>query len=126
PTKGNLTKEQKKTGLAFHVVERPPPPPLKRPLPTIEWEAAPVSITADEALESRPDGRRSQAKEAAQNLLIELLADGPKPTTDIEAAAAAHGIGEKSLKNAKIALYIRAARVGGRWWWCLPGQEPPM
>jgi len=77
-------------------------------------------------LDIKKDGRKSEAMEAAGALLLEMLANGARPTTEIEASAAAKGIGEKSLKNAKKALFIRAERAGGRWYWYLPGQEPPL
>jgi hypothetical protein len=59
-------------------------------------------------------------------LIAEILANEPRPATTIEERAAAQGITAKSLRNAKAALFVRAAQAGGRWWWYLPGQEPPM
>jgi hypothetical protein len=50
-------------------------------------------------------------------LLRQPLADGPRPGSQIEAAAAAADIPKRSLSDATDALGVRTQR--GQWW--LPG-----
>jgi putative DNA primase/helicase len=123
PIKNNLAKIR--TGLAYKVVEKIAPEPVFEAYPAIEWEAGPVTMTADEALAQKPDGRKSEALEQAKSLLQQMLGWGPCKQQDIEQRAADKGITEKSLRNAKKALYVKSYRPKGdqHWWWLLPGQE---
>jgi putative DNA primase/helicase len=121
PVKNNLAKIR--TGLAFKVIEKLAPAPVFEMYPAISWEPQPVMKTADEALAIKPDGRASEAMQQAKSLLEEMIGWGPCKQRDIEQRAAAKGISEKSLRNAKKALYVRSERASGHWWWLLPGQE---
>jgi len=121
PIKNNLAKIR--TGLAYKVIEKIAPAPVFEAYPAIEWEPWPVTMTADEALAQKSDGRKSDALEQAKSLLEEMLGWGPCKQQDIEQRAAAKGISEKSLRNAKKALYVKSERASGHWWWLLPGQE---
>jgi hypothetical protein len=123
PVKNNISKIR--TGLAFRVIDKLAPPPVFDAYPAIKWEEQTITMTADEALAAKPDGRKSEKLEAAKALIAEILVNGPQPATTIEERAATQGITAKSLRNAKGALFVRAAQAGGRWW-CLPGQEPPL
>ncbi len=121
PVKNNLAKIR--TGLAFRVVEKLAPEPVFDAYPVIEWENAPVMMTADEALAQKPDGRKSEPLERAKKLLAEMLAKGPVWQKEVERRASAAGIGGKSLRNARDALDVEAKREGGRagsWLWSLP------
>lgn len=81
-----------------------------------------MEIDRSSATESPParDGAepaRPRVRERAQALLREQLANGPKPASQIEAAAEAAEIPEHSLIDAADALGVRTQRK--RWW--LPG-----
>ncbi|MGM9557068.1 MAG: hypothetical protein ACI3VP_02295, partial [Oscillospiraceae bacterium] len=52
----------------------------------------------------------------AEQLLTELLMDGPKPSEELCQAALAHGISERTLKIAKQNLGVNAIRKGDRWY----------
>ena len=121
PAKNNLGKIR--TGLAFRVIEKLAPAPVFDCYPAIKWEDEPVTMTADEALANKADGRKSEDAEAAKALLAELLAKEPMPQKEIEQRATAQGIGPHSLKTAKRALKVKSEKVGAAWWWSLPGQE---
>ena len=120
PAKNNIAKIR--TGLAFRVIEKFAPP-LNDGYPAIKWEDGIVTMTADEALALKPDGRKSEPAELAKKLLEEILAKGPVPATAIKARAKLMGISERSLETARKALDVQAkregGRVGGRWIWSL-------
>jgi hypothetical protein len=127
PAKNNIAKIR--TGLAFRIKEKMAPPPVSENYPVIEWETGAVTMTADEALGQKRDGRRSEVVEKAKTLIAELLAERPMLQTDVEAAAATRSIGPRSLKTAKEAMDVVSTKIdgkGGKWWWSLPGRERPM
>jgi putative DNA primase/helicase len=128
PANGNNTKIR--TGLKFQVKEKISPPPVSDPYPTIEWQTEVVTMTADEALGQKHDGRKSKTVDNAKRLLAELLAEKPMLQTDVEAKAASAGIGPRSLKTAKQDMDIVSTKIGGKgkwkWWWSLPGRDAPV
>ena len=123
PAKNNLGKIR--TGLAFRVIEKLAPPPVFDAYPAIKWESEAVTMTADEALAKRPDGRKSEDAEAAKVLIAEMLAEKAAPQKEIEARAEAQGISHRSLQTAKKALGIVSTKIGIVWFWSRPGQERP-
>jgi hypothetical protein len=68
------------------------------------------------------DGRRGQAV----RVLRKILADGPKVAGEVRRVAAAVGVSEAFLRQAKHELGVtsRRRRLRDPWSWCLPGQEP--
>jgi len=64
-----------------------------------------------------PRSERRRASERAQRLLLDQLANGPKPGALIEAAAEAAEISERALVAAADVLGVRTLK--GQWW--LPG-----
>ena len=91
----------------------------------IFWEQKYVDVTATEAMVAASANRSPAAQDAAKVFLIEMLKDGPKPKTEIEEAADANDITERTLRRAKEALNVRAKKDGanGCWRWHLPTQS---
>ena len=56
----------------------------------------------------------------AQSFLKEVLADGPLPQTEIEAAAQQAGIRPKTLRNARYELGVTSTKISKQWVWALP------
>jgi hypothetical protein len=86
-------------------------------------EIGPSEVTKDDLLDVRSSDDRLARDEAQQFLLAEL-SDGPRPSTDIAAAATELGISDSTLRRAKQKLQIKAEREGGigskgRWLWRL-------
>jgi AAA domain-containing protein len=93
--------------------------------PYIAWEGNHVEVTASQAMAAnKSPGARDQAKK----FLADLLADGPVPKTEIEEAADAHGISNRTLYRAKDDLHLivekERGRPNGKWIWRLPDQAP--
>jgi putative DNA primase/helicase len=124
PVKLNIGKIR--TGLAYRVIERLAPPPVFEAHPALQWEDIAVTMTADEALSLKPDGRRSETAEKAKTLILDMLREKPALSRDIEQRAKELQIGEQSLKTAKKTLGVISTRIEGVWWWSLPGQTRPM
>jgi putative DNA primase/helicase len=127
PAENNLGKIR--TGLSFRIVERLAPPPVFDAYPAVKWEDGAVTMTADEALATKPDGRKSQGAEAAKLLLFEMLNGKPVLASEVEERAKELQIGKHSVKTAKNALSVVSTRETTglrRWWWTLPGQEVPL
>jgi hypothetical protein len=76
----------------------------------VAWDHAPVTITADAALrDPQPPTKLEQAKE----LLCEMLANGRKvDSREIIAMAAERGIGEHTLRDAKVKLGVKSHKTG--------------
>jgi len=62
------------------------------------------------------------ARDEAKKFLTDILANGPVLKTEIEEAAKANGIAERTLFRAKSDLGISAEKKGqnGQWRWRLP------
>jgi putative DNA primase/helicase len=91
--------------------------------PHIMWLPKHVEITATEAMEAESGrSRAAPAKEAAEEFLRNMLANGPVPKTEIEDAADANCITEATLRRAKDQLNVIAEKDGlkGGWKWRLP------
>jgi len=73
------------------------------------------------------DNKSPAARDEAKKFLNEILADGPVMKAEIEEAAEANGIAERTLFRAKSELNIRAKKdgAGGAWTWRLPEQRKP-
>ncbi len=108
-----------KSGLAFSLHTG-----FTSSVPSIEWEANPVTISADDALAPKRQvpGPEADERAEAEAFLETALADGPRPATDvIEEAREVHGISKRTLDRAKKRLRIESVRDGstGPWNWRL-------
>lgn len=83
-----------------------------------QW-AGPYDISVDELLSGSSRGHKLRE---AQNFLKEVLADGPLPQTEIEAAAQQAGIRPKTLRNARYELGVTSTKSSKQWVWTLPEQ----
>jgi len=88
--------------------------------PRIVWGDE-VTITADEALAPPPDEERGAMEEACE-FLTTLLADGPVAAEKVKSEARGAGVAPITLKRAKRAVKVKAAKTGmrGGWEWSLP------
>ena len=83
----------------------------------ILWDTEWSKITADELFAPRKPKSKVQK---AEDLLLEILADGPVLQKDIIKMAEAEGIKKRSLDEAKKALEVKSARRDDEWEWRLP------
>ena len=94
------------------------------PAARLVWGDA-CDLASDDILKAPPQsGRPTERRDAAEEFLRTFLADGPRPQTEIEEAAAAAGHAPATLRRAKDRLGVQAFRKGGRrdgqWLWLLP------
>jgi putative DNA primase/helicase len=91
--------------------------------PHIVWENQHVDVSASEAMQA---GIKSPAaRDEAKKFLSEILANGPVPKADIEEAAEANGIAERTLFRAKGELDVLAKKDGPGGAWTLPDKPKP-
>jgi hypothetical protein len=90
--------------------------------PYVLWHPHPVDVTATEAMRAANESKSPAARDDAKNFLENFLADGPKLKTEIEEAADANCISERTLRRAKSDLGIVAEKTGLKegWIWRLP------
>jgi putative DNA primase/helicase len=93
----------------------------------IAWDSAPVTVTANEALAASAEGASNpSALTEAKEFLQEELANGPVPQAEIKKRAQDADISEKTLRRAKKALRVIAAKskgnLTGNWMWEMPGK----
>jgi hypothetical protein len=90
--------------------------------PHVVWDAAPVEITADQAVAAASGkGREPQAMNNAVDFLEHELAGGPRPAEDIKRAALQAGLSWSSVRRAQEKLKIVPKKEGlGPWMWELP------
>jgi putative DNA primase/helicase len=97
--------------------------------PYILWESDYVDVTAVEAMQAAVDNKSPGARDEAKRLLGDMLAKGPVLKTEIEEAAEANGISEKTLYRAKKDLGVEAVKdrtkSDGKWYWQLLSSSPP-
>ena len=132
--KNNLADaEQKKKSLAFHfdVKQVGTDPRNDKPIqaPFIVWEEGYVDVTATEALsavnQNKAPGALNDAKDFLRDILV--AGGGRAPKEEIEEAAEAEKIADRTLWRAKKALKIQAEKdrtvPKGKWYWVLPPDE---
>jgi putative DNA primase/helicase len=93
--------------------------------PHVVWGTEHVNVTAAEAMEAEAGAKSSTgARDIAKAFLRKMLAAGPVPKKDIEEAAEANGIAERTLFRAKADLGVIAKKCGYKegWDWELPEQ----
>jgi putative DNA primase/helicase len=96
--------------------------------PRIAWDSAPVTTSANEALAASATGaNNSSALADAKEFLAEELASGPVAQGELKRRAHDADISEVTLRRAKKALGVIAAKgrgsLTGGWTWELP-QNP--
>lgn len=120
PAKNNLGRDQ--DGLAYRLEGDP--------IAHIEWEAMPVAMSADEAVGAgfRTRGPEPDARKDAEAWLLDYLAAGPRPASDVFDAARTDGHSKMTIKRAKTVLGVQSSkeRFDGPWMWILPGGGPVM
>jgi putative DNA primase/helicase len=93
----------------------------------IIWETEYVDVTAVEAMQAAAETKSPAAKDEAMKFLRDMLAEGPVLKTEIEEAAKANGISERTLFRAKKDLDVRAdkdrTKADGKWTWQLPPDQ---
>ena len=80
-----------------------------------EW-IGDYDVTAEDLLSGSAKGKK---KQMAIEFLENTLADGQMPYTELLELAKQKGISEKTLRNAKDELGIKAKRANNQWYWCL-------
>jgi hypothetical protein len=130
--KNNLADaEQKRKSLAYHFevkqvgVDRKGKP-IERPF--IVWNPGYVDVSATEALSAASENKAPAAVNDAKDFLRGLMTAGGRkvPRAEIEEAADAEGISERTLWRAKKALGIKAEKdktANGQWIWVMPDDE---
>jgi hypothetical protein len=98
--------------------------------PVVSWEAEPLAITAEEALEAGSENHLvGPEANACDDWLRETLADGPLEARAIQAAAAQAGFSAQQVHRAKERLGIRPRRTGfaagAKWIWAFPPKVQP-
>jgi putative DNA primase/helicase len=123
PVKNNLALPGK--GLAFRLEQRLVAEGIVGS--SVVWEADPVTITADQALQAADDrGGGGGAGADAEEFLRNALADGPVAVKDLQAEAKQAGLSWATVRRAKDRLGVVAQREshgrdgGGRWTWAMP------
>jgi hypothetical protein len=89
--------------------------------PHIVWFGH-VDVSATEAMQAASENRSPGAKDEARKFLIDILANGPVPTSEIEDAANGNGIAWRTVERAKRELGIIAKKDGPKdeWRWHSP------
>jgi putative DNA primase/helicase len=95
--------------------------------PHVIWEPQHVDVTAVEAMQAASQSRSTTAVDDAKKFLLDILGNGPVPKTEIDDAAEANGISQRTLCRAKKDLHVEAKKDGlkGGWNWRLPKQSTP-
>ncbi|WP_158266700.1 AAA family ATPase [Alsobacter soli] len=116
PQKTNLARTP---GLAFEIVGKTVGEGIRTSC--VEFLDTPVLHTADTVGKSQPTDRLSKVDQAC-DFLREALADGARPTSEVEEEARQLGISGRNLERARAALGIRSekAAMKGPWLISLP------
>jgi hypothetical protein len=113
--KNNLTAyDQKALSYTFDTLAVGKDPKSGNPIiaPHIIWGAEYVDVTATEAMQAAAEAKSPAARDTAKSFLEDMLSNGPVAAADIEEAADANGIAERTLYRAKAELKIRAVKDG--------------
>jgi len=112
PLKNNLGDDQ--TGFRFRLDGEP------GNTPRVEWDADPVTITADELL-AQKTGKEPTAQADAERWLCDVLADGPVESNRIKRMALRDGYSWRTIRRAQKNLGIKPKKSGfeNGWTWTL-------
>jgi putative DNA primase/helicase len=126
--KNNLAPDTKAMAYGFGLREVGIDQKTKQPIraPHIVWHPQYVDVTTSEAMEAAASSKSPAARDSAKKFLANMLAHGPVSKQEIEEAAEANCISERTLWRAKDDLHIVAKKDGlkGGWTWQLPDQTP--
>ena len=100
--KNNLAPAQ--PSLAYRVAPHEDGPP------TLSWLGRPA-WTADQLLAGRPSTGHAPQRDRAVDFLTAFLADGPRTSREVWAAAQEQGLSERTIERAKHELAVRSVRV---------------
>jgi hypothetical protein len=90
--------------------------------PHVIWEAKYVEVTASEAMQAASENKSPGTRDEAKKFPLAILGNGPVAKTEIEEAAEAEGISERTLYRAKRELKNIVAKkdaADGGWTWRL-------
>jgi hypothetical protein len=90
--------------------------------PAVVFQSGYVDVSANEALSAVNENKSPGAKDTAKQWLHAILAVGPMSATEVEEAAKAEMISERTLRRAKQDLGVHAFKQAGRWFWSLPNK----
>jgi AAA domain-containing protein len=127
PMKNNLARID--GGLAFRLEQRLVGDNNAIVASAIVWDSERVTRTADEVLAAADEAAHPQsATDDAVDWLVDLLADGSLPSTQVRSEADAAGHSWATIKRAKNVAGVKAFREGGiaekgQWLWRLRTQE---
>jgi putative DNA primase/helicase len=113
--KNNLApRSQKALAYSFGAREVGNDPRSGKPMsaPHILWHPEHVDVTATEAMQAATETKSPVARDDAKKFLLDILAKGPVPKAEIEEAAEANGIAERTLFRAKSELKVEAKKQG--------------
>jgi putative DNA primase/helicase len=91
--------------------------------PFIVFEDAYVDVSAMEAMAAAANNKSPTMRDSAKKFLFDILSNGPVLRSEVEEAAEANGIAERTLFRAKADLKVVAIKSrtkGGPWLWQLP------
>lgn len=99
----------------------------------VGWQEGECALRASDLLGGSPRERAAPQRDRAQELLQEVLADGPVLRSEIVDQAEAEDISWRTVMTAKKALGVRSKQVAvpgqqgaGPSWWYLPSHYDPM
>jgi hypothetical protein len=93
--------------------------------PYIVWDEGYIDVSAMEAMQAAAANKSPTVRDAAKKFLFDMLVNGPVLKTEIEEAAEANSIAERTLRRAKTDLNVIAKREDAhdpksKWLWRLP------
>jgi putative DNA primase/helicase len=128
--KNNVAAKSRNQTLAFRFdtrevgVDRRTSKPIWAPY--IVFDDDYVDVSAMEAMQAAASNKSPSARDAAKKFLYDMLADGPILKSEIDEAAEANGISERTLRRAKDDLKVFAkkdkSKKDGPWTWQLPDE----
>jgi hypothetical protein len=128
--KNNVAAKSRNQTLAFRFdtrevgVDRKTSKPIWAPY--IVFDDDYVDVSAMEAMQAAASNKSPSARDAAKKFLYDMLANGPVLRTEVEEAAEANGISERTLFRAKADLKVIAekdrSKATGQWTWQLPDE----
>ena len=104
----------KAPGCGYHITETHVNNAAGKPIKTtyIEWDQAPVTMSADEALRNGGGQQTSSKLERAQDLLRLQLEGGPVDVSELEEMARIAGISKSTLRKAKDRIGAKSRKIG--------------
>jgi putative DNA primase/helicase len=117
PVKNNVGNDS--SGLAFTIESKQLPEGIETS--AVLWEADPVTVTADEAMQPQGDPEGQSALDDAKDFLYDILKDGPLTSKQVRADAEGAGHSWRTVYRAQKAIGIEVSKVGmkGPWMWQL-------